>query len=93
MNIIVKFDVNEYGVFIPDGYIHSLEELRDNFLHWCHDQPETIRLSEGKIAAYSISHEKFIQYLNEVILWESTERAYLIRINEALGKRTKIIHF
>ena len=93
MKIIVRFDVEEFGVFIPDGYIHSTEELRDSFLQWSRNRSETIISVKGKVAAFSISKEKFIQYLNEVILRDSTERAYYIHISNVRGKRVKAIHF
>ena len=93
MKLIVKFDIEELGVFIPDGYIYNVNDLRNDFLMWCYDQPDTFLVTKTKVPAFSISQEKFIQYLNEVLLRNSTERAYYIDIRDIQGKRIKSIKF
>lgn len=91
MKIKVRFDIEEFGVFIPDGYIHSAEALRDDFLLWSYEQPDSLLATKGKIYAFSISQENFLRYLNEVVLRDSTERAYYIDVIELRSKRVKVI--
>lgn len=93
MKLIVKFDIDELGVFIPDGYIHNVNTLKDDFLQWCYNQPDAILVAKPNVPAFSISKEKFIQYLNEILLMDSTERAYYIDVRDIQSKRKKTIKF
>ena len=73
MNVYITHDFERHLVYIPDGYTGSMEKLRDDFLDWVGEQPECI-LNGG----ICFGHETFLRYLNEVLLKEVNEKAYLV---------------
>lgn len=77
MNITVKFDARGFAVHIPDGYVHDLGALQNDFLEWIENQPVYSALPGQKTGmCYDINH--FLQYLNAVLLADSSERAYCL---------------
>lgn len=85
MNITVKFDATPFVVYIPDGYVHDLGLLQNNFLEWIEYQSVYRSLPGQKtVMCYNINH--FLQYLNAVLLADSGERAYCL----AHGKTGKM---
>lgn len=85
MNITVKFDARGFAVHIPDGYVHDLGALQNDFLEWIEDQPVYSALPGQKTGmCYNINH--FLQYLNAVVLLNSRECAYSV----PRGKQAKM---
>ena len=42
MIVLIKFDFEQYKIYIPDGYIMNLENIRSDFFEWIYYQPEYI---------------------------------------------------
>ena len=42
MIVLIKFDFEQYKIYIPDGYILNLENIRSDFFEWIYYQPECI---------------------------------------------------
>lgn len=77
MNILVKFDTTPFLVYIPDGYVHDLELLQNDFFEWLENQP-VCRVLPGQKEGICYNANTFLQYLNEVVLSNSSERAYFV---------------
>ena len=85
MNILVKFDGTPFVVYIPDGYVHDLKLLQNDFLGWIESQPID-RVLPGHKVGLCYNANTFLQYLNEVLLLNSRECAYFV----AHSKQKKI---
>lgn len=78
MNILVKFEATHFVLYIPDGYVYDLELLQNDFLKWIEDQ-SVYRVLPGQKTGICYNANTFLQYLNEVVLLNSGERAYFIK--------------
>lgn len=76
MYINLKFDYYMTTLYVPDGYILDIKLLQDDFLEWVSNNPECIILSKGG-NVLSYSDKDFLQYVNEELLKESKEKAYI----------------
>lgn len=92
MNIIIKFDFDEHGVYIPDGYIQNIEEFQRDFILWMEDQKQCIVCNNERLN-YSFNVETVLDYINNVILSDSRERAYIIQLERNRKKRVRTISF
>lgn len=86
MNIELKFDYYSKIVFIPDGYVSSIEKLKLSFLDWVERNPNCILIDPNYSIVLSYNENNFIQFLNTEVLKISNEKAYFLNEN----KRSKI---
>ena len=92
MYVAVVFDIVTRTVFIPNGFVITVKQLQEEFLSWMKEQPECMtakRNGEG----YCFDENTFLKYLNEVVLANSTERAYFVDNIKNGGKRMAIMRF
>lgn len=78
MNIVLKFDHSTNTVFVPDGYISDVKELRLRFFDWLYDNPQYMTFDKKGHAAYAYDATTFLSYINQVILCSSNEKAYFV---------------
>lgn len=86
MIIKIKFDYHFAIVVIPDKSLSNVNGLQESFLEWVEEQPDcVIERSHGKLA---LSYNEFdvLRFVNEKLLVNSNEKAYLIKNS----KRVKI---
>lgn len=79
MNVLLQFDYESHLLHIPDGYIHSLTDVYENFFPWLYDQEKNmVKTANGGMAcAYDASD--FLEYVNTDVLAYQNERAYFIK--------------
>ena len=64
MIVLIKFDFEQYKIYIPDGYIMNLENIRSDFFEWIYYQPEYIIYDKSNaILTYGV--DDFLKFLNE----------------------------
>lgn len=80
MNLLLKFDYASYVVSIPDGYVRDIKTLQNDFFEWLYWQKENIT---DLGVAYGA--QDFVRFINETLLRESAEVAYLLP--EPVGKK------
>lgn len=93
MELLLQFDYSSSVVYIPDGYVYSIEQLQEDFLDWVSDQPECWVNGPGHIAALSYGKEEFLAFVNDVILMESKEKAYFISDAHKHSRARRILRF
>ena len=84
MNIILEFDYYSKIMYIPDGYINDLKEVYLNFFEWLYDESDCYTES---MLGVNYDEQDFIRYINEVILIESREKAYIVQEDKKIIKR------
>ena len=92
MNLELRFDYSSQFVFIPDGYIKNADELQMSFLEWVEDQPDCMTQDPGSSLALSYDGTHFVRYVNEVLLKDCGEKAYLLP-DVKHGKVNRVIKF
>ena len=66
MIVLIKFDLEQYKIYIPDGYILNLENIRSDFFEWIYYQPEYMIYDKSNaILTYGV--DDFLKFLNETI--------------------------
>lgn len=80
---------NAYLLYIPDGYIKNLQEVYMNFFDWIEEQPDCWTDN----GARSFDEKDFVRYLNEEVLFECNERAYIMSDNIAETKNITVLKF
>ena len=91
MNIVLKFDHTADTVFVPDGYISDVEELRLRFFDWLYDNPQYMTFDKKGHAAYAYDAAAFLAYINQVVLRASKEKAYFVPPTQKVrGKRCRL---
>lgn len=93
MKIKLIFDVSQYMLYVPDGYVTSVKSLQVNFLDWCETQRDALGNAPGNKLGYVYSKELFLRYVNEVLLENSTEIAYFINHESNRNEKTPVIVF
>lgn len=93
MNIVLKFDHSTDTVFVPDGYISDVEELRLCFFDWIYDNPEYVTYDKKGHAACSYNSSAFLEYINQVILLSSKEKAYFIPPAQRIRGKIYVLEF
>ena len=88
MKLLITFDFDRHLVYIPDGHIRSISELKGMFLDWVVDQPKCSVNGYGCF----FDHNTFLQYLNDVVLGEVNEKAYILDGTHR-DKDTPVMHF
>lgn len=84
MIVLIKFDFEQYKIYIPDGYILNFENIRSDFFEWVYYQSECIIYDKSNaILTYGV--DDFLKFLNETIFTGSKEKAYIESRN---GKNT-----
>lgn len=83
MNIELKFDYYSKIVFIPDGYVSSIEKLKLSFLNWVERNPNCILIDSNHSIVLSYNENDFILFLNTVVLKNSNEKAYFLNENKS----------
>ena len=78
MNIVLKFDYAADTVFVPDGDISDVEELRLRFFDWLYDNPQYMTCAKKGHTAYAYDAAAFLAYINQVVLRASNEKAYFV---------------
>ncbi len=82
MNIELKFDYYSKIVFIPDGYVSSIEKLKLSFLDWVERNPNCILIDPNRSIVLSYNENDFILFLNTEVLKNSNEKAYFLKENK-----------
>lgn len=82
MNIELKFDYYSKIVFIPDGYVSSIEKLKLSFLDWVERNPDCILIDPNRSIVLSYNENDFILFLNTEVLKNSNEKAYFLNENK-----------
>ena len=76
MIVIIKFDLEQYKIYIHDGYILNLENIRSDFFEWIYYQPECMIYDKSNaILTYGLDY--FLKFLNETIFTGCKEKAYI----------------
>lgn len=78
MNIILRFDYYSKMIYIPDGYINNLNKIYLEFFEWLSEQTECC-VSEKKTYGLSYDESHFLKYINEELLGECSEKAYVVK--------------
>ncbi len=79
MNIKLEFEYHSCVVFIPDGFIISLDDMQMTFLEWVSEQLDCIIKDADNLLALSYDENDFIKYANDVLLKDSKEKAYQVK--------------
>ena len=79
MNIELKFDYYSKIMYIPDGYIKDLKEVHLNFFEWLLDQTKCYTEDNLELC---YNEQDFVRYINQEILNESKEKAYIVKDNK-----------
>lgn len=91
MNLLLKFDYYSCVIYIPDGYVANLSKLQLDFFEWLYDRPECIKKNHRGNVGVSYNQEDFLDYLNNVVLSNSREKAYMIpKFNKKKGDFFKL---
>lgn len=77
MKIILKFDYYSRCIYVPDGYVKDSLALQKEFFLWLYDRPENYAVSSRNVFSLSYNENDFVQFINETLLCNSNERAYL----------------
>lgn len=93
MNIVLKFDHSTDTIFVPDGYISDVDELRLCFFDWIYDNPRYITYDKKGHAVCSYNSSAFLEYINQVILLSSNEKAYLIPSTQRIRGKKRVLKF
>lgn len=89
MIVLIKFDFEQYKIYIPDGYILNLENIRLDFFEWIYYQPEYIIYDKSNaILTYGV--DDFLKFLNETIFTGCKEKAYIESRN---GKKYNKVNY
>lgn len=89
MIVLIKFDFEQYKIYIPDGYIMNLENIRSDFFEWIYYQPEYIIYDKSNaILTYGV--DVFLKFLNETIFTGCKEKAYIESRN---GKKYNKVNY
>lgn len=89
MIVLIKFDFEQYKIYIPDGYILNFENIRSDFFEWMYYQPECIIYDKSNaILTYGV--DDFLKFLNETIFIGSKEKAYIESRN---GKKYNKVNY
>lgn len=89
MIVLIKFDLEQYKIYIPDGYILNLKNIRSDFYELIDCQPECIIYDKSNaILAYGV--DDFLKFLNETIFTGCKEKAYIESRN---GKKYNKINY
>lgn len=92
MDIILKFDYYSRTLYIPDGYIEHLNKIYEQFFEWLFEQPECL-VELPKNLGLRYDENDFLRYINEVILLNSNEKAYLVSGEPKNKKKAPVLKF
>lgn len=91
MIVLIKFDFEQYKIYIPDGYIMNLENIRSDFFEWIYYQPEYIIYDKSNaILTYGV--DDFLKFLNETIFTGCKEKAYIESRNGKKIQQSKLLY-
>ncbi len=93
MNLQLIITTDKYYLFVPDGYISDLHKFRDSFLSWVAEQPDNNVILEHGPRALSFGYNDVLRYINEVLLLDCNEKAYLLGKNGIRQPAKKILKF
>ena len=82
MKIELEFDFEPTVIYVPDGYVKNLKSLQQDFFSWMYDREEYVT----EFGGYEYDESAFLRYVNEVVLINSDEKAYILNENEGDGK-------
>ena len=91
LKIELKFDYYSKVAYIPDGYIRSVVKLQMNFFRWVYQQPECMIRDSANRLVCSCNEMDFIRYMNDVVLKDSLDKAYLEDLKRGDKRLKKII--
>ena len=92
MKVILRFDYYSKMIYIPDGYIKDLNEMYMNFFDWLSEQSECY-ISKNGAWGLSYNESDFLKYVNEVMLKESSEKAYITKSAEKNKEKLPVLKF
>lgn len=78
MNVLLEFDYSNHLVYIPDGYILDIRKTQLDFFEWLYRQEKNMLASNTGQMGCAYSADDFLQYINDIILKESSECAYFV---------------
>lgn len=88
MFVTLEFDHHTCDLYIPDGYITNLNEVYLRFFDWIIEQPECM-IGSGKSCCIAYNEIHFERYINDVVLNDSSEKAYVLKNNTKMVKKIK----
>lgn len=92
MNLLLKFDYYSCVVYMPDGYVTNFPKLQLDFFEWLYNHSEFIKENFRGNVGISYNEREFLDYLNDVVLSNSSEKAYIIpKENRLKGKVVKLV--
>lgn len=93
MYFYLNFDFDKKLLYVPDGYIYDIGELKNSFYEWVTDTC-LIEINDRQNGLFFDS-STFIEYLNSVVLKDTNEKAFIISKCENIKKqkRFKTIDF
>ena len=91
MVVKLQFDMQQHFVFIPDGYVIDINQIRSDFFEWIEERPEYWTMSKHGGFALSYDGTAFLCFINEVVLL-GKEKAFFID-KPIRRKKIPIIHF
>ena len=78
MNVLLKFDYENHLLHIPDGYISNIMTTYEDFFPWLYEQEKNmVKTPDGQVGC-AYCADDFMEYVNTVVLKDSSERAYFI---------------
>ncbi len=77
MLLKLRFTYDSYIIHIPDGFVGDLKKLQFDFLDWMYEQPDCKIFFPSGDYVCTYGPEDFVRYLNEVVLKDVNEVAYL----------------
>lgn len=90
MIVILEFDFDSKTIFIPDGYINDIKKVQSDFFEWLYIQSSNFLKSSDKQYGVCYNSNDFVKYLNNTVLSESNEKAYIVKTITDKGKSMKI---
>jgi len=98
MEIFIKYDDNDIEImYVPQCIFENIEEHQRNFFKWLFDKNndhQYWRYLDGNKSYCEYDANAFVQWLNEIILYESNEKAAIVEKNGSIHNSiTKVIYF
>lgn len=66
-------------MYVPDGYIEDVGEVRRRFFEWLYERPENMTEAPNGGLGCAYGAEDFLCYVNDVMLKDANERAWFVR--------------
>lgn len=78
MKIILEFTYHQRIIVIPEGYISDIKEFQRECTEWIYNQPEYWVIGRNNTLVCSYGENDILRYVNEILIADSGEKAYLL---------------